>query len=434
MTGLIMAAQMILALTILVTIHEWGHYITGKKFGVRVEKFFVFFDAWGKKIFSFKRDGTEYGMGWLPLGGYVKLAGMIDESMDKDWEDIPKDEQFRFKPAWQKLIIMLAGIFMNIVLGIAIFTTMLLVYKRTLKSENVNPSNYVVSTFGESIGLQDGDQLIGANGEVATRYGDIQEQLLFGGKLNINRNGENMVLTVPENAYEQGLLQYPLSTLTVAGVLEGSNAELAGLQENDRIIGVNGQQMQAAEQVLEQIKSNPSSQITLLVKHFDNSQEELPVEVSEEGTIGIKTTKEVAQAVKDQYSKLPLGQALKYGVKDAFNIIALNIKGFQQIGKGNIKFKDSVAGPIQIATLFGATWNWERFWSLTGMLSMVLAFMNLLPIPALDGGHAVFAIIEMITGKPVSDKILETAQMIGFFLLMGLMIFIFGNDILKSFF
>ncbi len=430
MAGLVMAAQMILALTILVTIHEWGHYITGKKFGVRVEKFFVFFDAWGKKIWSTVKNGTEYGIGWLPLGGYVKLAGMIDESMDKDWDNIPEDEQFRFKPAWQKLIIMLAGIFMNVVLGIAVFTLLLLAYKRTIKVEDRQPDNYVVSTFGQSVGLQDNDKIIGANGQDAYRYQDIRQAVAFGGMLDILRDGERQQLSIPEDAYRRGPLEFPKSQLIVSQVQEGSNAEKAGLQPDDIFERINGNQFGAAELFQQFLKDHPAETLNLEVLR-DGNLVNLTAQTDSDGLLGFTPTKEVLPAVLDEYSKLGLGKALKYGFKDAFDVITLNLKAFKMMGQGKIKFKDSVAGPIQIATLFGARWNWERFWYLTGMLSMVLAFMNLLPIPALDGGHAVFAIIEMITGKPVSEKVLVTAQMVGFFVLMGLMIFIFGNDLLK---
>lgn len=429
MDGLIMAAQMIVALTILVTIHEYGHYITARMFGIRVDKFFVFFDAWGKKLFSFKKGDTEYGIGWLPLGGYVKIAGMIDESMDKEFlEKAPEKWEFRSKPAWQKLIVMLAGIFLNVVLGVLIYFGLNLANKDLIRLSDVQ-DNYILSNYGKKLGIEEGDILLGANGKEFERMKDVKFEVAFGGMLDVKRDGQLVQIPVPEDFLKTGQeFIYLKSETEIADLPTNSDEQFnKNIQKGDKILTVNGISVEAFQQFQEFLGRNKDGKIELEVLRNDQKQI-LPINVSEDGRIGFKPK----VTILGEYPIHPLNvrESLKYGWKDAFDVIKLNLTAFGQIGKGKLNPKEAVGGPIKIATLFGAHWDWTRFWSLTGMLSMVLAFMNLLPIPALDGGHAVFAIIEMITGKPINQKVLEIAQMIGFFLLMGLMVFIFGNDII----
>ena len=433
MQGLIMAAQMIAALTILVTIHEFGHYIAARMFGVRVDKFYVFFDAWGKKLFSFKKGDTEYGVGWLPLGGYVKIAGMIDESMDKEYlTNEPQPWEFRSKPAWQKLIIMLAGIILNVVLGIFIFTIINLNDNNVVAVNDIG-TNYQVTEYGESIGLQEGDRIIGANGEEFFRMKDINYELAFGGHLDVERNGQTVQLPVPEDHFKSANQFFYLnSDIQVAGLRSDvPYANEAGFKEGDIIQSINGtsySNFQEFAALLDDLNGDEANFTVLR-----NGEEiKLNSMVSEEGEIGIR----IDNVLKSSYeiSDIGLGQAMKFGFADAFNIVWLNMKAFAQIGTGKLKAKDSVGGPIKIATMFGPNWDWLRFWSLTGALSMVLAFMNILPIPALDGGHAVFAIYEMVSGREVNERVLEIAQMTGFIILMTLMVFIFWNDIRTVFF
>lgn len=433
MQGLIMAAQMIVALTILVTIHEFGHYIAARMFGVRVDKFYVFFDAWGKKLFSFKKGETEYGIGWLPLGGYVKIAGMIDESMDKDYlSNEPQPWEFRSKPAWQKLIIMLAGIFLNVVLGVFIFT-MINLFDRNIISVDDIGSNYEITEYGESIGLQSGDEIIGANDKEYMRMKDINYALAFGGHLDVNRNGNTVKLNVPDDHFKSANQFFYLHSNVKVAKLAGSvdYAKEAGLKAGDVIQSVNGIEYKNFVEFTSLLDDYKTDEVELTVLR-NGEKVQLQTMVSEEGTIGFQAE----NVLKPEYhrTKIGIGKALEFGTTDAFNIVWLNMKAFAQISTGKLKAKESLGGPIKIATMFGANWNWLRFWSLTGALSMVLAFMNILPIPALDGGHAVFAIYEMITGREVNEKVLEVAQMTGFIILMSLMVFIFWNDIRTVFF
>lgn len=427
MQGLIMAAQLILALTILVGIHEFGHYIAARMFGVRVDKFFIFFDAWGKKLFSFKKGDTEYGIGWLPLGGYVKIAGMIDESMDKSYQDRePQEWEFRSKPAWQKLIIMLAGIFLNIVLGVFIFATINFTNKQFISIQSMG-SNYEVTAYGKSIGLQTGDSIVGANGNTYNRLQDINYNVAFGGNLDVNRNGETIQLPVPKDHFKSG---QPFITLygdvSIKKIVEDSPAEQAGMQEGDTFQSINGTAIKSYPQFISMLQENKGE--TILVSILRNNKEELKsITVTDDGKLGFLPSVTISKVYK--LGSISLKNSIAYGWKDAFNIVFLNAKAFVKIGKGEIKAKESLGGPIKIATMFGPTWDWGRFWNITGALSMVLAFMNILPIPALDGGHAVFAIYEMIMRKPVNEKFLEIAQLTGFIILMALMVFIFWNDI-----
>ncbi len=449
-----MIAQMILALTILVTIHEFGHYITAKWFNVKIDKFFVFMDVplgkgkqkegetdeeykhrgWDGKLWKTKKGETEFGFGWLPLGGYVKLGGMIDESMDKDWDEIPEDRQFRFKPAWQKLIIMLAGIFLNIVLGILIFTGLNATNKKFLPLESI-ADQLVISDYAKTIGIQEGDTPFGANGKQLYRLSDMRKAVGFGGDLQVKRNGSVVSIPIPDSLFTSGeeLFSYQYKKEVLIDPSKDGNGKKAGLKRGDKVLSVDGEKMESVTQFMDKVGNSPNQELSFLI---ERKGEELTktVTVSEEGKIGTGFfIPDLSPIYEPYYNQMGFGEAIKYGVKDAFDMVLLNIKAFSLIGKGKMKAKDSLAGPIQIATLFGENWDWGRFWTLTGSLSMILAFVNVLPIPALDGGHAVFAIIELITGKPVNDRILEIAQIIGFLLIMSLMVLILGNDLLKVF-
>jgi len=448
-----MIAQMILALTILVTIHEFGHYITAKWFNVQIDKFFVFMDApigkgkqkegetdeaykkrgWDGKLWKTKKGETEFGFGWLPLGGYVKLAGMIDESMDKDWKDIPKNRQFRFKPAWQKLIIMLAGIFLNLVLGVLIFSSLNATNKKFLPL-STTADKLVVTDYAKTLGIQDGDLPISANGKELYRLKDLRTSVGFGGELTVDRNGKKMNFSIPDDLLISGndlFINQTKKEVKLFSIDKKGTAKKAGLKNRDHVLSINNKKIETPDDFMSAVAGNAGNNLSLVINR-DGKTIEKTVAVSDEGKIGTKfLAPDLSPIYESYYSKMNIGDAVKYGFKDAFDMIFLNIKAFGLIGKGKMKAQDSLAVPIQIATLFGSNWDWVRFWTLTGSLSMILAFVNILPIPALDGGHAVFAIIEMITGKPVNEKVLEITQIIGFFIIMALMVFIIGNDIGK---
>lgn len=431
-----MAAQLILGLAILVTLHELGHFLAARAFGIRVEKFYLFFDAWGFKFFSFKKGETEYGIGWLPLGGYVKIAGMIDESMDKEAMKQPAQPwEFRSKPAWQRLIVMVAGVTMNVLLGIAIYTMVLHKYeKHYLANESVTDGIYAFD-LGKQAGLQTGDKIIKIDGKPFERFEELlSSRVIFGADLTILRDGKEMTITIPDDFYKttikagRGNFIGPFkANLLVDSVAPGKPASIAGLQKGDAIVTINGTRLFSMEACKKIITENKSKPISMQVVRGNDSLM-LQAVVNDSGLIGI--------AYHPDFGRYPLtdytfASALSYGSKDAFEAIVSNIKGLKQVFIGKEKASESVQGPIGIATIYGGVWDWHRFWTITGLLSMVLAFMNILPIPALDGGHVVFLLIESVTRKKFSDKFMERAQIAGMVILLSLMVFTIGNDIWK---
>ncbi len=441
MTQLIMAAQLILGLSILVTLHELGHFLAARAFGIKVEKFYLFFDAWGVKLFSFKRGDTEYGMGWLPLGGYVKIAGMIDESLDTDQlSSEPQPWEFRAKPAWQRLIVMVAGVTMNVILGIAIFSYSLLHFKQEyLPVTSVNNGEGIYAyRLGRELGLQNGDKIIAINGHKFERFDDaLSTRVLFGANLTIERNGQTMEVTVPDNFYKTvakagrgnfigyGFLQYVIGSVSPDG-----EAQKAGLKSGDIIIGIDGQKIADYDDLKNKLITIKGQKVKLTIER-EKKNMELICGVSDKGLIGIGFV--AAPLPTDNYPMqvYTLGSAISFGASDAKEALVSNVKGLKKIFSGDEKATDSIQGPIGIAQIYGGVWDWERFWGITGLLSMVLAFMNMLPIPALDGGHVVFLTIESLTGKKLSDKFMERAQIVGMVLLLSLMVFAIGNDVWK---
>jgi regulator of sigma E protease len=441
MTGLIMAAQLIMGLSILVTLHELGHFLAARAFGIKVEKFYLFFDAWGVKLFSFKRGETEYGIGWLPLGGYVKIAGMIDESLDtSQLASEPQPWEFRAKPAWQRLIVMVAGVTMNVILGVAIYSATLLSYKKEyLPNDEVNRGKGIYAyKLGRDLGLQDGDKIIAINGKHFERFDDVTStRVLFGAELTVERNGQTLEVTVPDNFYR---------TVTAAGITNfigagnlnyevnmvspGEPAEKAGFKTGDKIIDIDGKPIEDGDQLKEKLAGLKNKTLNFTVER-NNQNIVLTTGVTSKGTIGIGYN--ALPAISTDYKMQPytFSSAIAFGWSDAIEALVSNAKGLRKIFTGEEKATDSVQGPIGIAQIYGGKWNWPRFWAITGLLSMVLAFMNILPIPALDGGHVIFLGIESLTRKKLSDKFMERAQIVGMVILLALMAFAVGNDVWK---
>jgi len=438
MDGLIMTGQLLLGLSILVILHELGHFLTARAFGIKVEKFYLFFDAWGFKLFSFKYKDCEYGVGWLPLGGYVKIAGMIDESMDTEQlSGPPQPWEFRSKPAWQRLIVMLGGVTVNIFLGIFIFW--MLVFKM---GETYTPNDKLVNgispgIIGKQIGLQAGDKVTAVNGKKVERFSELTSSkvLLGNSELTIDRNGESKIISVPGNVLEL-VSDYGIDEFVeargilgrVESVVPNSNAQKAGLIKGDSILSVNNTPVKFHDEFQSVVQANKGKEVSLsLIRN--NQTITLNSKVSAEGTLGFSFLRVGIPVENKQYGFF---QALPVGASKAWGSFMDNAKGLGKVVKGEVKANKAFTGPVGIARMFGATVNWVWFWSLVGLLSMALALMNLLPIPALDGGHAVFLLVEMVKGKPLSDKFMERAQIVGFVILVALMVFILGNDILKA--
>ncbi len=437
---LIMVGQVILGLSILIVLHELGHFLAARAFGIKVEKFYLFFDAWGVKLFKFNYKGCEYGIGWLPLGGYVKIAGMIDESMDTEQlKGEPQPWEFRSKPAWQRLIVMLGGIIVNIVVGVVVFWMLTFKMGNTDIKMDQMVNGIVPGSIGESIGLKAGDKVISIDGHRVENYSElISSKVLMGGvTLAVERDGATTDIKVPADLLNtlsdkkgEKFIEPRVKTTSVAEVSPGSVASKMGFTKGDSIIAVNNVQVPFFDQFRAQIKANINKTVAIKVWR-KGAEVSLQGNVPADAMLGIGINRDYS--IKSFTTKYTLMEAFPIGAKKAFTVITDNAKGFGKIFKGEVRADKALSGPIGIATLFGTEVDWIRFWSLVGMLSMALAFMNLLPIPALDGGHVLFLLVEMIQGKPLSEKFLEKAQMVGFFILLALMVFIFGNDIFKLF-
>jgi len=440
MDGLIMAGQLLLGLSILVILHELGHFWAARAFGIKVEKFYLFFDAWGFKLFHFNYKGCEYGIGWLPLGGYVKIAGMIDESMDTEQlAGPPQDWEFRSKPAWQRLIVMLGGVTVNIILGIFIFWMLTFKYGETYIPNDKLPYGIAPGTVGKTIGLEAGDRIIAVNGQTVERFEELSSSkvLLGNSQLSVLRNGAQKEIVVPGNILDQvadeGIAQFIQPRIKLGEIRElvaDGPAAKAGLKEKDQIVSINSLPLTYFDQLQDQLKTFINKEVKLGVLRGSDTLS-LAAKVNEEGALGFFINPVVD--IPTETKNYNLAAALPVGASKAWGSFMDNAKGIAKVVTGEVKANKAFTGPIGIATMFGSTVNWIKFWSLVGLLSMALALMNLLPIPALDGGHAVFLLIEMIKGKPLSDRFMEKAQMVGFFILMALMVFVFGNDIFKHF-
>jgi regulator of sigma E protease len=435
---LVMAGQLILGLSILVGLHEWGHMATAKMFGMRVEKFFIGFPP---KIFGIQRGETEYGIGAIPLGGFVKISGMIDESMDTDaMSKEPQPWEFRSKPAWQRLIVMLGGIIVNVIVGVFIF--IVIAYKdgeKILSNTEVNKYGIVAGELAKEIGLQTGDKIVKVNGKSFSDFSEIVSSDVFLGSnssYTVLRAGKEVEIDIPNNFIEKlsdpeekGKFIQPMMPFKVGELIPDMPASDAGLKVGDKIMAVNGTPIHFYHEFQELVPKFKSKHITLAVQRAGQPMD-INLTVSDEGTVGLRPESLLAFTTV----KYTLNEAIKAGSKEAFGVVYNNIKGFGKIFRREVSASKALSGPIGIARMFGGEWDWQNFWRLTGLLSMVLAFMNALPIPALDGGHAVILSYEIISGRKPSDTFLENAQKVGMVLLLGLMAFAIFNDFWKIIF
>jgi regulator of sigma E protease len=436
MDTLIMVAQLILGLSILVGLHELGHLLTAKMFGMRVEKFSIGFPP---KIIGFKWGETEYSIGAIPLGGFVKISGMVDESMDTEQlSSEPQPWEFRSKPAWQRLIVMLGGIIVNVVTGVLIFV--ILVHQRGetyYSRDQVIQHGIVALEIGQQIGFQDGDKILDINGlpyESINELSGGEALLSSGGFYTVDRGGEILKIEIPRGFINSFNSEQAMSSFInirvpfdVREVSPNSTAEKIGLKAGDKIVGVNGAQIAYFNDLQSSLADLKGKEATLLVERNGETLEK-SAQISEEGTIGIAVNPLLEPVVR----KYGIAQSITKGTERAFGVVIVNAKALGKMFTGEVSAKN-VSGPIGMAKIYGNNWDWVKFWSITGLISMILAFMNLLPIPALDGGHVMFLLYEMVSGQAPSDKFLENAQKVGMVLLLALMVFAIGNDILKLF-
>ena len=434
----IKAGQLLLSLSILVILHELGHYIPAKLFKARVEKFYLFFDPWFS-IFKKKVGDTEYGVGWLPLGGYVKISGMIDESMDKEqMKKPPQPWEFRSKPAWQRLIIMLGGVTVNVILAFVIYSFSLVIWgEKYLPSEKATYGIHCDS-LALATGFQDGDMIYSIDGSKVERFARengslhsemIQKLILDDAKIiTVLRNGKQLNVPFTEEVKNAVLAKTPLFSpnipFVIGGFSEGSVIEKAGAKVGDRIIKINDQPMGFAGDVIAYTPSLKGDSAKVVVDR--SGQEYLFHVFLEEGVMGVQLQpfSKLYDLESEQYNALSV---LPAALKKTQSEISNYLKQFKLIKKS----PESVGGFISIGSIFPPVWDWQRFWNLTAFLSIMLAVLNLLPIPALDGGHVMFLLYEVVTRRKPNEKIMEYAQTLGVILLLGLVLYANGNDIFK---
>ena len=439
-TFLIRALQLILSLSILVIVHEFGHFIFARIFKVRVEKFYLFFDPWFS-LFKFKpkNSDTEYGIGWLPLGGYCKISGMIDESMDKEAMAQPaKPYEFRSKPAGQRLMIMIGGVLFNFLLALFIYSMVLYSWGETyLPLKNMKHGMYYSEAFHE-IGFKDGDILLKADGEELDRLGPATfRRVVEAGRVTVLRDGVETTITVPEDMMQRFMREgkgfanpnrVPMVIKNLTS--EESPAALAGLKAGDSIVSVNGQATPLFEQVAPLLAQNKGKELTLGF-YREGVEQSTVVRPDTAGMIGV-----ALMAPTDLYPTVTRSYGFFESFPAGIRLGVNTLKGYVSDMKYVFTKEgaSSLGGFGTIGSIFPAVWNWQIFWMQTAFLSIILAFMNILPIPALDGGHVMFLIYEVIARRKPSDKFLEYAQVVGMFLLFALLIFANGNDLFRFLF
>ena len=429
--------QFFMSLSLLVAIHEFGHYIVARIFKIRVEKFYIFFDPWFS-LFKWKRGETEYGVGWLPLGGYVKIAGMIDESMDLEQMQAPVQPwEFRAKPAWQRFLVMIAGVVMNILLAMMIYSGIRYVWGESYMANEDIKWGYEFNEAAERMGFRDGDKVISIDGEPIDDVNEIRAKLLLtesDRQVVVERDGvqESFTISFDEllqmrrnREYEDlYILRMPFIVDSVASV----SAASAGVMVGDEVVTLNGQKggVQTFTDLLQQHKGDT---VTLAVLR-GSGMHELRVPVNDEGKVGVALKTDVYQPRTRSFT---FWQAIPAGVGLACDTIVDYWQQLKLIFQPKTKMYEELGGFISIGSIFPSEWDWLRFWTMTAFLSIILAVMNILPIPGLDGGHALFTLWEMITGRKASDKFLEVMQYIGLAILLVLLVYANGNDIYRLF-
>lgn len=434
---LIQAAQLILSLSILVILHEGGHFLPAKIFKMRVEKFYLFFDPWFS-LFKVKKGDTEYGVGWVPLGGYVKISGMIDESMDKEQMKQPAQPwEFRSKPTWQRLIVMIGGVTVNVILGILIYAGMLFVWGEEYLPTRNAKYGIACDSLALEMGLKDGDQILSVNNIYVENFSKIPLEIILnsGSVVQVERAGEKLDIPVSEDVHKRLMKSKesfisPRIPCIVDTVLPGQAAERAGLLKGDKFISINGEAAEYFNDVVKILQKNKSSEIKIVVQR-GGKETSLKAQVNENGKLGFGNI-DPSKIFEINTQKYGFFASFPAGIRKGYETFQSYIKQIKIL----FTVKDAhenLGSFISIGKAYGKTWDWQRFWGITAFLSIVLAIMNILPIPALDGGHVMFLLYEMITGKKPGDKFLEYAQIAGMVILLSLMAFAIGNDIFKLF-
>jgi len=444
----IKAIQLLLSLSILIVLHELGHFIPAKLFKTRVEKFYLFFDV-KYSLFKKKIGETVYGIGWLPLGGYVKIAGMIDESMDKEqMAKPPQPWEFRSKPAWQRLIIMLGGVTVNFVLAILIYIGLAFAYgDQFIENGSLKDGFHVTnSEIGKKLGIQTGDQITAVDGNTITEFRKLPLEIINGNTLTIIRDGRTFDQDIPvdfiskllENEEKSSFLA-PRIPFVIGEVPKASHNHGIDLLKGDLIIGINGQKTTYFDEIVEVIDQNIDSSVNLMVRSLNGSEKNVPAKVNQDGQIGVIRVidnKDLQEKGFFSLKKITYSfmESIPAGIDKGVSTLGSYIKQMKKIFNPRTGAYKGVGGFGAIGGLFPETWDWRAFWGTTAFISIILAFMNILPIPALDGGHVMFLLYEIVTGRKPGDKFMEYAQITGFIILLTLLLFANGNDIYKAIF
>lgn len=435
-------SQFLLSLSLLIVLHELGHFIPAKLFKTRVEKFYLFFDV-KFSLLKKKIGETEYGIGWLPLGGYVKIAGMIDESMDKEQMALPPQPwEFRSKPAWQRLIIMLGGVTVNFILAILIYIAMAFAYGNTyIANSELKDGVWVSSPVGEELGFKTGDKIIAVDGKKVEKFNDVPYSVNFAKEVTIERNGTEQAIKLPVDVLDKVMKNekryLDLRIPFIVGGLDEASPNINNLEKGDVLLSIDGKKMRYADEVMAFNKANAGKTFDAVV--FRNEKEQnVKLTLTKEGKLGV-----MHGGVKiDNLEKLgyynisretfSFAESFPAGIQRSKDELGRYITQLKAIVNPDTGAYKGVGGFYAIFNVFPSVWSWEYFWGITAFLSIMLGVMNLLPIPALDGGHVMFLLFEIITRRKPSEKFMERAQVAGFFILIALVLFANGNDIYKA--
>jgi regulator of sigma E protease len=443
---LIQAGQFLLSLSLLIVLHEFGHFLPARLFNTRVEKFYLFFDyKWS--LFKKQIGDTEWGIGWIPLGGYVKIAGMIDESMDKEQMAKPAEPwEFRSKPAWQRLIIMLGGVTVNMILGVIIYSMILFSYgEQILPNKEVKDGVWVMNPLAEQIGFQNGDRIETVRGEEVPLFSSLTEEIIYGGEVIVDRQGKKVAIQIPEAVVgaladkdNKGFFFYPRIPFVI-GMVSDSSANIAKLQKLDKIKSIGDDQVLYYDQAKAILAKYKGQEVPVRIERDDQAIT-LQLKVNDKGMLGVSPMLismdelRLTGLYKFDIREYSFLESWPAGWNKTMDKLSGYVRQFSLILNPSTGAYKSLGGFLSIGSLFPPTWNWEVFWNMTALLSIILAFMNLLPIPALDGGHVMFLLYEMITRREPNQKVLEYAQVGGFFILIALLLYANGNDIIRHFF
>jgi len=435
---LVKTGQFLLSLSILVILHEMGHFMFAKLFKTRVEKFYLFFNPWFS-LFKFRKGETEYGVGWLPLGGYVKISGMIDESMDKEqMKRPPQPYEFRSKPAWQRLFIMIGGVLVNFILALLIYSAILYTWGEEYLPTKSLKYGVACDSLGLELGFRNGDKILTVSGEEIENFQQVSHDIL----LNENREvvvlrGEDTVTVSVDQSKVAKLVKNPMIFIPrfpfIVDELRAKDvAEKAGFKKGDKLIAINGEPKQFYDEFKEAMQQNKNKSVSVTVLR-DTQEVNISVDVPETGIIGVSPVTDFRQFFEISKREYNMVQSFPAGIKRGINTIKSYLKQLKLIFSPETKAYESLGGFITIGKIFPSTWDWQSFWGLTAFLSIILAIMNILPIPALDGGHVLFLMYEMVSGRKPSDKFLEYAQIAGMLILLALLLYANANDVIRLF-